>query len=121
MFIICLVDEDDVIEHSSRLKIYSTGCFVTRSENKSVDIKGLTLSLWNSSTTIETRFVLLLLLLLLLLRDKIMHPEQDQIWQFWWSSGGVRWVLVVKSQNLKNAKSQNLKKRKSQKSQKCKI
>ena len=37
-----------------------------------------------TSTTIETRFVLLLLLL----RDKIMHPEQDQIWQFWWSSGG---------------------------------
>ena len=34
------------------------------------------------STTIETRFVLLLL------RNKIMHPEQDQIWQFWWSSGG---------------------------------
>ena len=41
-----------------------------------------------TSTTIETRFVLLLLLLL---RDKIMHPEQDQIWQFWWSSGGSGW------------------------------
>ena len=33
------------------------------------------------STTIEIRFVLLL-------RNEIMHPEQDQIWQFWWSSGG---------------------------------
>ena len=37
------------------------------------------------STTIEIRFVLLLLLLL---RNEIMHPEQDQIWQFWWSSEG---------------------------------
>ena len=37
------------------------------------------------SKTIEIRFVLLLLLLL---RNEFMHPEQDQIWQFWWSSGG---------------------------------
>ena len=57
-FIICLVDEDDVIQRSSRLKIrrlkiYSTGCFKTRRENKKRELKNMILMMELKTDDVE--------------------------------------------------------------------